>query len=343
MYPSPQNVRYGIFVKNFENAVKHEFNVVKVVLTKKNGFFSKLLGYFSLYIRTIIALFRADKHDIIYVHFPLHLAPILWFLSFLNRKIVLNFHGSDLIFDTAFKKLLGGFLKPLMNNNNLVVPSNYYKGKIAENFQSDPSRIFVYPSGGIDTKVFYPNGVEKTAVFTLGFVSNFIKEKGWEVFLEAMSQIQDQNLIPLFEMEIVGDGPDTVKLKNYLKQHNLEAKITSNLLHQDLAKVYNNLDVFIFPSFREAESLGLVGLEAMACGVPVIASKVGGPMGYIEDGVNGFLFEKRDVKMLREKIVEFYFKKEDEKLMLRENALNTAKQYDSITVNKTLLTYLVKL
>ena len=340
MYPSPQHVRYGIFVKNFEIAVKDEFNVVKVVLTKKSGFFSKFFGYFSLYTRTIIALFEADKHDIIYVHFPLHLAPVFWLFSFLNRKVVLNFHGSDLIFDTAFKKFLSGFLKPLVRKNNLVVPSNYYKEKIVDNFHSDPSRIFVYPSGGINTQVFYPNRDKETSVFTLGFVSNFIKEKGWEIFLEAMSQIQNQDLIPSFKIEIVGDGPDTLKLKNYLKHHKLEAKIISNLVHKDLAKVYNRLDVFIFPTYREAESLGLVGLEAMACGVPVIASKVGGPMGYIEDGINGFLFEKRDVNMLREKIVTFYFKEEKEKLKLSENALNTTKQYDSRTINKTFLTYL---
>ena len=343
MYPSTKNVRYGIFVKNFENAVSNEFNVVKVVLTKKSGFFSKLLGYFSIYVRTIIAFLQANKSDIIYVHFPLHFAPALWFLSFLNRKVVLNFHGSDLIFDSAFKKLLSAFLKPLMMKNNLVVPSNYYKEKIVENFHSDPSRIFVYPSGGINTKIFYPNRAEDTSVFTLGFVSNFIKEKGWEIFLEAMAQIQNQNLIPSFRIEIVGDGPDNRKLRDYLREHKLEATITSNLLHQDLAKIYNRLDVFIFPTYREAESLGLVGLEAMACGVPVIASKVGGPMGYIEDGINGFLFEKRDVKMLREKIVAFYFKEENEKLKLRENALITARQYDSKIINKAFLDYLTEL
>ena len=174
-------------------------------------------------------------------------------------------------------------------------------------------------------------------------MSNFIKEKGWEIFLEAMSLIQNQNLIPSFKIEIVGDGPDSTKLKNYLRQHKLEATITSNLLQQDLAKIYNRLDIFVFPTYREAESLGLVGLEAMACEVPVIASKVGGPMGYIEDDINGFLFEKRDVKMLREKIVAFYFKEENEKLKLRENALITAREYDSLVINEKLIAHLAEI
>jgi glycosyltransferase involved in cell wall biosynthesis len=102
-------------------------------------------------------------------------------------------------------------------------------------------------------------------------------------------------------------------------------------------------DVFVFPTYRQEESLGLVGLEAMACGVPVIATKIGGPLGYIVDNENGFLFDIKNVTMLAEKIMAFYKLPEIEKNKMKRNAITTAQTYDSVTVNKDLVAYLKKL
>ena len=80
-------------------------------------------------------------------------------------------------------------------------------------------------------------------------------------------------------------------------------KISAKIIHQIM---YLLMDCFIFPSTLK-ESLGLVGLEAMACGIPVIASDSHGPTDYIEDRKNGFLFSTGDICSLIDK-VDYYYK-----------------------------------
>ncbi|WP_310993452.1 glycosyltransferase family 4 protein [Aequorivita marina] len=345
MYPSAENVRYGIFVKNFEGAVSDFFYVEKVVLTKKYSLSSKTLGYLKLYLQIAKLYFKCKKDDLVYVHFPLHVAPALLPFWWLNRKVILNFHGSDLIFNSTFKKGLSFFLIPGLRKSFMVLPSNYYKEKLKSQFNVSASKLFVYPSGGINNKVFSPSGREKveSSNFVIGFVSNFIEGKGWRIFLNALKKIKEEKSITNFEILMVGDGPDKSEILDLLAEINIKFEVISNVSQKKLAAIYNQMDVFIFPTYREEESLGLVGLEAMACGIPVIASKTGGPMGYVEEDSNGFLFDKKDVGMLTEKILEFYSRPQSEKDEMKDNAIDTAQSYDSVTVNKQLVEFLENL
>lgn len=68
-----------------------------------------------------------------------------------------------------------------------------------------------------------------------------------------------------------------------------------------MALFYSAIDIFCFPTYRKSDSLGLVGLEAMACGCIVIASNMAGPTSYIKDQENGFFFKPRDGKDLNQK------------------------------------------
>jgi glycosyltransferase involved in cell wall biosynthesis len=86
-----------------------------------------------------------------------------------------------------------------------------------------------------------------------------------------------------------------------------------------------------------------VGLEAMACGVPVISSDINGPREYVKNHHNGYLFELNNSTQLSEKILMFYrlSKKEKESMIL--NCLSTAYKYTSTRVNKKLNYFLNQL
>lgn len=329
MYPSPSNIRFGIFVKRFEERVETEFNVNKIVLVKHYNPLAKLFGYIKIYIKIVLLFFKVSNRDIIYIHFPIFFSFLLWPFVITKKKVVLNFHGSDIIFDSLLKKVLSLFLYPIIKQTTIVVPSDYYRRQIKKVFfLPEEFNIIVYPSGGVDKTIFYPiESVPK--VFTLGFVSNFIEGKGWKVFLEAIQIIKNSREIGEFKVIMVGDGPDLINIQNLISKLELDVTIIRSVGQKKLVKIYSSFNVFVFPTYRYSESLGLVGLEAMMCGIPVIASKVGGPMGYVEDGLNGYLFDRKDKVDLSKKIIRFYNLQDQEKLKMKIKCLETAMKYES--------------
>ena len=92
----------------------------------------------------------------------------------------------------------------------------------------------------------------------------------------------------------------------------------------------------IFPTEREAESLGLVGLEAMAVGVPVIAGNIGGPSSYVRDGENGYLFTPGDYKELVSKVNAYLVLDHGLQKSMSSAAYKTACSYLKCKVNDQL-------
>ncbi|MBD0850588.1 glycosyltransferase family 4 protein [Maribacter arenosus] len=337
MYPSAKNVRYGIFVKRFREAIEKDYDITEIVLTKKKSLIAKGLGYFILYLKVIKLWFIVKEKDIVYVHFPLYFSPVLLPLTWKKTTLVLNFHGSDAIFETPLKRVLATALKPILSRSNIVVPSAFFQKEIQDVFNSTIKSIFVYPSGGVNGKIFYP---KKTAskTFVFGFVSNFIETKGWSVFLNALIMLKASDKITRFEAIMVGDGTDLEKIREQIKSKELPVMLIKSVKQDQLVDIYRRFNVFVFPTYRE--SLGLVGIEAMMCGIPVIASRVQGPMDYMEQGYNGYLFNMGDSKDLAEKMMKFYRLSEEEKEKMSLHCLETSKKYDNIKVKKELLTWL---
>ena len=103
----------------------------------------------------------------------------------------------------------------------------------------------------------------------------------------------------------------------------------------ELSEYYKSLKLFIFPS--ERESLGLVGLEAMACGVPVLGADNGGIANYIEDGENGLLFKKGNAEDLASKIIDFAEMTKVKRLSIEDKAYETATLYENSRVSMNLV------
>ncbi len=338
MYPSDRNIRFGVFVKNVYTILSKEFKVKKIVITKKNNALLKLIGYVVAYIKIVGLIFTVNRKDIVYIHFPLYFSPLVWPLSLTGTSIVLNFHGSDAIYDTPIKRFLFLFLKPVIKRTRIVVPSKYFKEKILNIFDNVLAKdVLIYPSGGVDMQIFYPKEV-KRSIFTFGFVSNFILQKGWDVFLCALKKLKTTNELSEFKAIMVGDGPDIESIKKRIESFELNVEIISTVKQAKLSNIYAHFDVLIFPSFRE--SLGLVGIEAMMCGIPVIASKIDGPMDYIINGHNGFLFEVKNSHSLAQAMLNYYHLSEVEKAVIKEHCIRTAQEYEKQVVKKALIQFL---
>ncbi|MEM9173571.1 MAG: glycosyltransferase family 1 protein, partial [Pseudomonadota bacterium] len=134
---------------------------------------------------------------------------------------------------------------------------------------------------GVDTQLFKPNPNRETGSAPIFmYVGRIAVEKNLEAF--ASLSLPGRKVI-------VGDGPDFQSLKRRFP----DCEFTGYRFGQVLADTLATADVFVFPS--KTDTFGLVMLEAMACGVPVAAFPVPGPIDVVTDGVTGILNEQLDI------------------------------------------------
>ena len=342
MYPSDKYPAYGIFVKNFVDILSNNFNFTNIVIRgREKDKLKKSMIYGLFFIRTFYNIFF-KKNDYIYVHYISLISVLLYFIfPFIRCKIILNFHGTDMIGEfSKFSKFIFFFTKKISKKANLIiVPSEYFKNRAIEILEVKKNDIYVYPSSGIDLELFRPLSKEKNRnkfgfnddAYVVGMVSSIYEAKGWKVFLDAMYKLK--NSISNLKILIAGRGIEEEELLNYIKNKNLDDIVifVGEKSHSELVEIYNALDVFVFPTMLE-ESLGLVGLEAMACGVPVVGSNIGGLTDYIKDNYNGYLFEVGNCNDLASKVLKCRDNKK-----LSQKAINTAYLFSSKVVSKKLI------
>ncbi|WP_312473462.1 glycosyltransferase family 4 protein [Neobacillus sp.] len=351
MYPDKEYPNYGIFVKNTEEILKSEgWTVDKAVLYKSHNKASKLFSYIFYYLK-IITKGIMGGYDAIYVHYASHNAFPLIILKKLKRncKIFTNVHGSDVVPEVKSQEKYQPYVKKLLHLSTIIItPSNYYKKLVAEKYQVKDTKIKVFPSGGVNKNIFHKKE-DRLNVFAdmnlsadykyLGFVGRLDVGKGWEIVLSAVKKMKELGQFEGWKLIVVGKGSQQKDYEAMVAECNLQNDIVYfPLLPQEkLSQIYNCLEVFCFPTTRKGESLGLVGLEAMACGVPVIGSKIGGLLDYIQDGENGFLFDVGNDEDLKQKMIQFFALDESKKVQMQKAALETAEMYEVEKVKPLLI------
>lgn len=129
---------------------------------------------------------------------------------------------------------------------------------------------------------------------------------------------------------IVGEGPLEKELKEQAKRHNKKIVFVGSKSHDELPTIYASSDLFVSPSIvaknGDQEGLPVSIMEAMASGVPVICGFSGGTKDIVNDGINGFILDVRDVKLLVQRINQVIY--DDAMAMsMKEHALKTVKEY----------------
>ena len=353
LYPSENAPHYGVFVKNFETGLKregHVFSQKAVMQYGDGGPVLKILRYVHFYFRILMLGWFGD-YDLIYVHFISHSAiPVLMVRWFRKKPIVVNAHGSDVLETGLVQKNLGSYVKKLLyKSSSIIVPSGYFKKVVSDKFKIDPHKIHISPSGGINDTIFKPIDRHEARdrfnindKFVLGFVSRIDEGKGWEDLLLAIRITIEEKKVKDPYLIVAGTGKQKDLFLEELNKLGLNDHVTYLGLvgQEELVAMYNAMDVFVFPSKREAESLGLVGLEAMACGVPLIGSEMGGIKDYLHSGLNGIMFKPGEKQELAEAISTFYHLPDERKIEMGNQALQTAQEYYSQSVSHNLSKHL---
>ena len=120
-------------------------------------------------------------------------------------------------------------------------------------------------------------------------------EKGVDVLIAAFAALDSALSTKLY---ILGDGPETERLKQLIRHYQLEDRVRMHSAVDDVTGYLFSADIFVMPSHFEGLSNSV--LEAMACGIPVIATRVTGNTELVTDNVNGLLVEPRNTAHLTE-------------------------------------------
>ncbi|MBC2316168.1 glycosyltransferase family 4 protein [Listeria booriae] len=345
MFPSKEYPSYGIFVKNHVHLLEEAADTIETITMRKElNKIKKLWLYIQFYCQIFFTLLF-KKYDMVYVHYASHSAFPILAAKFLKRKInlIVNLHGSDVFPETTLQERLQTWVARLLRQaNHVVVPSDYFKQTVVKRYHLAPECIWISPSGGVNRALFAPQETAKdTAVFQVGYVGRIDVDKGWDDALRGFSEFKHQSNRQA-ELIMVGSGKENPQKEALIQELGLQEAVRCyDLLPQeDLVALYNEMDVFVFPSRRKGESLGLVGIEAMACGVPVIGSQIAGIQGYLVDGENGYFTEIGNPYSIAEKLLAFDAHSEEEKQMLRSNAFHSAIPYDQLQVQRDMVTML---
>lgn len=352
MFPSDKNKdNYGIFCKKvYDGLCENENTKVTLLSVIKGKSFNKyynLLRYcrlmISIYLKSIFCIRNFD-----YIYFQYVWNHVFWSKPLFNlykrnkKKIIINFHGEDLFgvldYPTKNKEAV------LESANLIVLPSLYYANLLTDRYPSLQNKVFVSPSGGVDDSVFFYQETNRDSLPpTIAWCSRMVEGKGWDVFIDAIEKVKEK--YPNIKAVMIGYGPDYQNTIDRIKVKNLQETIDvkTRLAHSEINDIYANCLLFVSSSSRAAESLGLVSIEAMMAGVPVVGSNCAAIPEYVKDGETGFLFETNNVDDLSDKIIKFLDLPEDQKRKMANGAIAMAKNYVTENVLTQLIDTLLKI
>lgn len=259
--------------------------------------------------------------DMIYAHFAESQAIVARIASLLTKKkYTLKIHGSDILMSGLSHRQL----QPLLRDATLLlVVSKHISDYISTHFSLPLNAIYIHTCG-IDLS-FFAGQPFVTDSRTVVFVGRQIENKGVRYLIESAVLLQKRNVD--FKMVIIGDGPQLDGNRSLCQSLGLEGRVEflGALENKHIVRHLVSARCLVLPSL--CEGAPMVIMEAMACGLPVVASRVGGIPDMISDGENGYLVEPKDISMLADKIEKLIG---DQSLACRlgKNGRRRAKNYD---------------
>lgn len=288
----------GLIIANFQMkpmAILRSLNVFK--------YGKAALSFKLLYL--ISPFLDKKSYDIIHCHFGTigNLGVLLKELGAIEGKVVTTFHGFDMsiyirkhgcdVYETLFDK--GALFLPISKNwSEKLVKMGF-----------DEQKIVVHRMG-IDINKFQFVKREKRSSIQLLTIARFVEKKGIEYGIRAVAWVLKKQ--PNIEYKIAGDGP----LRSHLEHLIEELGVRSNVKllgwqsQDEIRRLMQESDIIIAPSVAstegDQEGIPVTLMEALATGLPVIATKHSGIPELVQEGKSGFLVPERDVDALIEKL-----------------------------------------
>mgnify|MGYP006422146819 CR=1 FL=1 len=276
------------------NLYFHEVNVVQYPLFEYPNYELALIS-------KLIEVARNQSLDVLHVHYAIphamaaYMARQILASEGIRLPVVTTLHGTDISLVGKDPAYVPSVTFSINQSNVVTAVSRYLRDDTYQHFSVN-RKIEVVPNF-IDTQRFYRRNMEhfKRAIapeneFILVHISNFRKVKRIPDIIYTFAEIRKKVNAKLL---LAGDGPERSTAEKLCRELGLCEEMRFLGKISAVEELLSVGDLFFLPS--ETESFGLSALEAMACGVPVIASNAGGLPEVVEHGQSGFIAEVGDV------------------------------------------------
>jgi len=299
-YLNKHKVETDVLCANETNHYNHEIlNGYNIFRTKSWGvhFSTSITPQLITKLREVVS-----DYDIIHVHLPNPMVNLALFFVKPNQKIILHWH-SDIIKQKYLLKLYAPLQTWLLKRADAIIatsPKYMEESNVLRAYLDkctpiplgiDKHKLHFDQQQVQDLKDKYQN---KKIIFTLG---RLIYYKGFEYLVEAAKHLDDSYVIL-----IGGKGELKEQLESKIKQYQLEDRVEllGRVEDEDLGNYFQACDIFCLPSIAKSEAFGVVQIEAMSFGKPIVATNIkGSGVDWVnEDGVSGLNVPIKDPKAL---------------------------------------------
>lgn len=217
---------------------------------------------------------------------------------------IVSLRGADVPGFSERFLLLYVFLRPLIRlvwrRAKFVVSNSEGLKQLAQKTDSH-QKIEIIPNG-VDIQMFKPAEEKQNECVRILSVSRLTPRKGLRYLIQAMKILAEKDISQKIKLWVVGDGDEKNALEQLANELSIShtIKFLGRISHENLAPYYSEADIFCLPSLNEGMSNTV--LEALATGMPIVATKTGGTEELVRDGENGFFVAQKSAQDLAEKL-----------------------------------------
>jgi N-acetyl-alpha-D-glucosaminyl L-malate synthase BshA len=278
-----------------------------------------------------------EKLDLLHVHYAIPHASSAYLAKQMLKdkrdlKIITTLHGTDITLVGLEPSFLPLVKFSTEQSDGVTAVSRFLKEKTITNYNIE-KEIEVIPNF-IDTSVYKPQGDkcfrknlagkdEKIIVHT----SNFRAVKRVSDTIRILEFVRKE--VPA-KLLLIGDGPDRSECERLCRELKLCDHVKFLGKQEGLVEILNSADLFLIPS--QSESFGLAALEAMACGIPVVSSSVGGLPELIRHNETGFIAEIGDISRMAKYAINLLTNDKKHKLFSDNSRKRAVENFDTSSV-----------
>lgn len=316
------------------------YQVIRMPSLRRQPYKADLLAMVGFIVAGIwvgLGQIRNWRPDIIHVHFAVPAGPIAWFLSRLSGvPYVITAHLGDIPDGVPQKtsnwfRWIYPFTPAIWRRASQVVAVSEFSRQLA--LKHYPVDIKVIPNG-VDLNVLNPGTIEVNKPPQITFAGRFVSQKNPDRMVRILAQLSDLD----WKCKMLGDGPLRDEVKREIANADLEDRFTLTgwVTPVDVTDSFRDCDILFMPS--SAEGLPIVGVQALAMGLAIVGSRVGGFIDIVEQGKNGYLYSPENIgamqNVLRDLISNhetlFKFRKQSRKFAERFGIERVVEEYIQI-------------